>query len=364
MTDEVYIIAEAGVNHNGSLARALKMVDLASESGANAIKFQTFRADELAAPDTPLAEYQKSATGGPRTQHEMLQSLELGHEDFRRIRDHCDQRKIDFLSTAFDLSGLQFLIDELGIGTVKIASGDLTFAPLLVAAGRSGLPIIVSTGMADLNEVGLALQFIAVGYAIRDGLLAPDARITPVTRDSAWARRNEVRSFDSSVTVLHCTTDYPASLEYLNLRAMTTIGSTFGSRVGYSDHSLGDLASTVAVALGARVIEKHFTLDKTLHGPDHAASLGPDELVRFVAKLRSVETVMGSPLKDCQPVEAGNRNVVRRSLVASRPIELGSIIVEDDLVCRRPAQGRSTFEFWDVVGKPALRSYNTGDHVD
>lgn len=364
MTGKLYVIAEAGVNHNGSVERAVEMVDIAAAAGADAIKFQTFSADQLAAADTPLAEYQKKSGDGPKTQHQLLKSLELTHEQFHRIREHCDERGISFLSTAFDLSELRFLIEDLHIPMVKIASGDLTFAPLLVAAGESGLPVILSTGMANLDEIGRALRFIAAGYAMRDGLVERGARVTADVLDRAWERRNELRSFDSDVTVLHCTTEYPAALEHLNLRAMATIASTYGTRVGYSDHSLGDLASTVAVALGACMIEKHFTVDTSLDGPDHAASLGPHELVSFVAKLRSVETVLGEPAKECQPVEKGNRDVVRRSLVAARPIEAGAIVTEDDLICRRPAQGRSAFEFWDVVGVPASRGYSPGDYVE
>lgn len=364
MADGIYVIAEAGVNHNGSVDRALEMVDVALEAGADAIKFQTFSADRLAGEDAALAVYQRNPGDDERTQHELLKGLELSHEEFSRIQQRCVERGITFLSTGFDLDELRFLVDELHIPMVKIASGDLTFAPLLVAAGESGLPVILSTGMADLDEIGKALKFIAVGYAIADGRLAHGVRVTPEVVESAWAARNESRSFESDVTVLHCTTEYPAPLEVLNLRAMTTIAATYGSQVGYSDHSLGSIASTVAVALGATVIEKHFTLDTTLEGPDHAASLDPAGLASFVAALRDVGVALGSPVKECQAVEAGNREVVRRSLIAARPIVAGSTFSEEDLVCRRPALGRTSFDFWDVIGTKASRDFAAGDYVE
>ncbi len=363
MTSGLYVIAEAGVNHNGSVDRALEMVDVAVAAGADAIKFQTFSADRLAGEDAALADYQRNPGADSRTQHQLLKELELTHHEFSRIKQRCEDRGITFLSTGFALDELSFLVDELHIPMVKIGSGDLTFAPLLVAAGESGLPVILSTGMADLDEIGRALRFIAVGYAIADGAFQRETRVTPEVLESAWATRNDFRAFDSDVTVLHCTTEYPAALEYLNLRAMTTIAETYGTRVGYSDHSLGSLASTVAVSLGASIIEKHFTLDTSLEGPDHAASLDPAGLTEFVAALRAVETILGSPVKECQPVEKGNREVVRRSLIAARPIAAGTIVSEDDLTCRRPALGRSAFEFWDVVGAASSRDFAAGDYV-
>ena len=363
MTSELFVIAEAGVNHNGSVDRALEMVDVAATAGADAIKFQTFSADRLAGDDAALADYQRDPGDDRRTQRDLLKGLELSHDEFGRIQRRCKERGITFLSTGFDVDELRFLVKELHIPRVKIGSGDLTFVPLLVAAGESGLPVILSTGMADLDEIGRALRFIAAGYAIADGALEPGTRLTSDVLDSVWTSRNDRRTFEDDVTILHCTTEYPAPLEILNLRAMTTIAETYRTRVGYSDHSLGALASTVAVALGATVIEKHFTLDTTLEGPDHAASLDPDGLRDFVAALRGVDVVLGSPVKECQPVERRNREVVRRSIVAARPIAAGAIITEADVICRRPALGRTTFDYWEVVGTAATREYATGDHV-
>jgi N-acetylneuraminate synthase len=359
----ITIIAEAGVNHNGSLTSALEMVDVAAEAGADVIKFQTFSADRLARRDASLAAYQRTSEMDERSQWDLLKGLELSHEEFRAVRERCDERGIAFLSTGFDLDELRFLIDELRIPLVKIASGDLTFAPLLVEAARSGLPTVLSTGMADLDEIGRALGFLAFGYALHDGGVDPDATPDADLRERLLADPGMKAVLARRVTVLHCTTQYPAPVESLNLRAMTTIAEAFELPVGYSDHSLGVTASTAAVALGAVVIEKHFTLDTTLEGPNHAASLDPDALRDFISALRDTETALGSPVKECQPVERANREVVRRSLVAARTIAAGATIAADDLECRRPASGRSAFEFWDVVGTTAARDYQAGDYV-
>lgn len=364
MTGPVFVIAEAGVNHNGSLATAEELVDLAASAGADAVKFQTFSADSLAMETAALADYQRTSADDRRSQHDLLRRLELSHDQFRHLRDRCESSGIQFLSTAFDVVGLDFLVTELGIPTVKIASGDLTFAPLLVAAGRTGLPVILSTGMADLAEIGRALRFIAAGVAQGHGLLDRGSRLTDDVLETAWQRRDEVVVFAEHVTILHCTTEYPAADEHLNLRAMQTIATTFGHRVGYSDHSLGSLASVLAVGLGATVLEKHFTLDVTADGPDHAASLDPDGLRDYVAALRRVPAMLGSSQKRCQPVEEGNRSVVRRSLVAVTDIPAGAVVGESDIACFRPAEGRTSFDFWDVVGAPARRSYRRGDLID
>jgi len=360
---DLLIIAEAGVNHNGSLDRALEMVDVAASAGADIIKFQTFSADKLARKDAQLAEYQRTGDDDDRSQWDLLKSLELSHADFLAVRQRCVQKGIGFLSTGFDLDELDFLINELDIPIVKVASGDLTFAPMLVRAGASGLPVILSTGMADLDEIEHALRFIAFGRARATGVIASDSVPTAAALDSAWASDAVRGALAGSVTILHCTTQYPAPQYMLNLRAMTTIAERFGLPVGYSDHSLGDLASTIAVTLGAVTIEKHFTLDKELDGPDHHASLDAAELHEFVATLRQVEEVLGSPVKQCQPEEESNRAAVRRSLVAARPIEAGQVITEDDLECRRPAAGRTSFDFWEVVGTTATQRYETGAYV-
>lgn len=364
MTADVFVIAEAGVNHNGSLGIAKDLVDLAAEAGADAVKFQTFSADALALESAELADYQRLSEEDARSQHDLLRGLELSRDEFRDLRAHCDQRGIRFLSTAFDLDGLDFLIDELGIPLVKIASGDLTFAPLLVKAGRSGLPVILSTGMANLSEIARGLRFLAAGLAQANGVLERSERLTETVLDRAWSARDEHVRFSEHVTILHCTTEYPAADEHLNLHAMQTIADTFGHRVGYSDHSLGSLASVLAVGLGATVLEKHFTFDVTADGPDHAASLDPDGLRSYVADLRRVPTMLGSAEKKAQTVEEGNRAVVRRSLVAARDIAQGAVISETDVACFRPATGRTSFDFWEVVGGTAARAYRQGELID
>ena len=364
MNDKVVIIAEAGVNHNGSIARALEMVDVAADAGADVIKFQTFSADKLARKDTELADYQKVTAGSSKNQWELLKGLELTHEEFRQIAARASERGIAFLSTGFDRDELAFLISELHIPMVKIASGDLTFAPMLVDAGESGLPVIVSTGMADLPEIERALHFVAAGIARGAGLLATDQRLSASTLADIAANPHVAELMCERVTVLHCTTQYPAPREILNLRAMTTIAEKFGLPVGYSDHSAGTLAAVIAVTLGATMIEKHFTLDKSLEGPDHLASLDVQELHDLVAQIRAVPVILGSPEKECQPVEVGNKAVVRRSLVAARDIAAGEEISEADIECQRPASGRTSCDFYTVVGSPASRNYTAGEHID
>jgi N-acetylneuraminate synthase len=364
MARQLLVIAEAGVNHNGSLDRALEMVDVAAAAGADVIKFQTFSADKLAGRDAQLAEYQRTSGSDSRGQWELLKGLELSHEQFATIRDHCRAVNIEFLSTGFGVDELDFLIDELSIPMVKIASGDLTFAPILFRAGLSGLPTILSTGMSDLAEIGRALQFISVGYAVAFGLLPETSRPTAAVLEEAWNNPAIRDLLADRVTILHCTTEYPAPLRILNLRAMQSIADEYGLPVGYSDHSLGSLASTLAVGMGATVIEKHFTLDKNLEGPDHAASLDGVELVAFVQQLREVEVVLGSPVKECQPEEMSNRSAVRRSLVTTRDIAAGEIISETDLDARRPAAGRTSFDYWEVAGTPATKTYRAGDYLE
>lgn len=363
-TDHVFVIAEAGVNHNGSLDIARELVDVAASAGADAVKFQTFSADALALESAELADYQRLSDDDARSQHDLLRGLELSHDEFRTLRDHCDRRGIGFLSTAFDLAGLDFLVTELGIPTVKIASGDLTFAPLLVAAGHTGLPVILSTGMADIPEIARALRFIAAGVAQGHGMLDRAERLTVDVLDRAWLARDEHVRFAEHVTILHCTTEYPAADVHLNLRAMQTIADTFGHSVGYSDHSRGSLASVLAAGLGATVVEKHFTFDVTAEGPDHAASLDPDGLHAYVADLRRVPVMLGSGEKICQPVEEGNREVVRRSLIAARDIDAGAVVTEPDVACFRPATGRTSFDYWQVVGGTAARAYRRGELID
>lgn len=338
------IIAEAGVNHNGNLDVALDLVDKAAEAGADFVKFQTFKASSLASPSAAKAAYQKNATDADERQVDMLRRLELGNDEHRVLVDRCNKKGIAFLSTAFDLDSLAFLSDELALKTLKLGSGELTNAPILLAAARSGMNLLVSTGMSSLAEVEEALGVIAFGL-MREGEPAGRADFSDVLLDTAsWAALCE------RVTLLHCTTEYPAAVEDTNLRAIDTMRAAFGLAVGYSDHTEGGAMSIAAVARGARVIEKHFTLDRTMDGPDHAASVEPDELSQLVRDIRAVEVGLGSGVKQPCAAEVHNRPIVRRSVVALRDLPAGHTIGRGDITTKRPLVGISAMEFWDCIG--------------
>jgi N-acetylneuraminate synthase len=350
--DHCLIIAEAGVNHGGSVELALALVDAAVDAGADAVKFQTYRTDLLVRQDAPQAAYQ--ARNAPAaSQAEMLRALELSPEAHRRIADHCADRGIAFLSTPFDPPSLDLLI-ELGVARLKVASGELTNGPMLLAMARTGLPMIVSTGMATLDEVADALAVIAIG---RDG---SDAAPRAAVRADARLRVASDPSLVGEVTLLHCTSSYPAPAESVNLRAMDTLARTFGLPVGYSDHTEGTAVAVAAVARGAVVIEKHLTIDRTLPGPDHAASLEPPVFADLVAAIRTVERSLGSSEKRVDPAEAEVRLVARRSLVATRDLAPDRAMVEGDLIALRPGGGMGPSEVWDALGIAPDRSHRSG----
>lgn len=354
MADRVFIVAEAGVNHDGSLHDALTLVDVAAAAGADAVKFQTFRADALVTRRAAKAAYQVANTGHDGGQAEMLRRLELSEDAHHRIADRCRDRGIAFMSTAFDLDGLA-LLDRMGVPAIKIPSGDLTWAPMLLAAARTGRPLFVSTGMAELDEVRQALGVIAFGLT-RDG--DPTGL---VDCDVAFASAEGRAAVAERVTVLQCTTQYPAPASAANLRAMTTMTEAFGVPVGYSDHTLGIAVATAAVALGARVIEKHFTLGRDRPGPDHAASLEPDELEAMVRAIRDVEAALGDGRKSPSAAELPNRPIARRSLVAARPVAAGEPWTAGAVTAKRPADGLSPMRWWDVAGGAARRDYVADD---
>jgi N,N'-diacetyllegionaminate synthase len=329
-----FIIAEAGVNHNGDEALALRLVDVAADAGADAIKFQTFSADKLVRPGAEKAEYQKRETG-EGDQHSMLKSLELSEAMHRKLFAHCRTRGIEFMSTPFD-EGAADLLVALGVKRIKVPSGEITNTPFLEFLAAKGLPLIVSTGMATLDEIKGAVATIA---AARPSAQAPLAE---------------------TLTILHCTSNYPAECSDVNLRAMQTIARETGMPVGYSDHTLGLAVSTAAVAMGATVIEKHFTLDKTMPGPDHKASLSPDELRALVRQIRDVEAALGSPVKQPTPSELPVRALVRRSVTAARPIKAGAIIAADDVTLLRPGTGIPPGELRAVLGKTAAHDIAAG----
>ena len=325
----VFVIAEAGVNHDGEIAKALALCDAARETGADAVKFQTFRAEDLVLPGAPTAQYQQRQTG-EQDQFAMLRKLELSPAQHERLRDHCAAIGIEFFSTPFSLEAVDLLV-ALGVRRMKLPSGELTHRALVERACATGLPVLLSTGMATLDEVREAL---------------------------GWAQG--VRGSLAGVTVLHCTSAYPAPDEALNLRAILTMREALGLPVGYSDHSLGIEAALAAVSLGATVIEKHLTLDRTLPGPDHAASLEPAEFAAMVRGIRRVTAMLGDGVKAPRPEEQDAARVARRSVVAAVDIPAGAVLQASMLACRRPATGIAPRDWDRVVGRTARAAIPAG----
>jgi N-acetylneuraminate synthase len=338
-----FIIAEAGVNHNGRLDLALELVDAAADAKADAVKFQAFRAEELATKAAPLARYQKKSERGDGGQLEMLRRLQLDESQFAEIAVRCAARGIEFMATPFDVESVAML-QRLGVKRFKIPSGEANNPLLLRAVAATNKPLILSTGMCTLAEVETALTIIG-------RVFLGDPKAEPLVSDAGRAL------LASRVTVLHCTTEYPAPPSSANLRAMTTMAAAFGVPVGYSDHTEGPAVSIAAVALGATVIEKHFTLDRTLPGPDHAASLEAGELAAFVEALRSVGAAMGNGIKVPQAAELSNRSVARRSVVAACPIRKGEAFTTENLALKRPGTGIPASRYDELLGRIATRDY-------
>ena len=351
-----FVIAEAGVNHNGSLDRAHQLVDAAAEAGADAVKFQTFKADRLASAAAPKAPYQARETGGSESQLEMLRALELSADAHRSLMAHCASRGIEFLSSPFDEDSLALLV-TLGVKRLKLGSGELTNAPILLSAARSGLPLLISTGMATLTDVEAALGALSFGHA------SPSGTPSRAAFAEAWALPASRAWVQSNVTLLHCTTEYPSPADESNLRAIDTMRERFGVACGYSDHTVGNAVCLAAVALGAVAIEKHLTLDRNLPGPDHKASIEPDELKRLVHGIRIVEAALGDGIKTPVASELSNMAVARKSIVAAKPIAQGERITAAHLAVKRPGTGRSPFELWDVIGTVASRDYDVDDLI-
>jgi N,N'-diacetyllegionaminate synthase len=324
---KVFIIAEAGVNHNGSVDVARKMIDAAAGAGADAVKFQVFNAESEISRYAPKAEYQKKATDASETQLDMARRLELAEDEFRELFAHCRKRGIIFLATPFDLRSVDFL-DELGLDIIKVPSGEITNLPYLRKIGRLNKKIIMSTGMADLKEVGEALDILV---------------------KSGTKKEN--------ITILHCHTDYPTKMQDVNLRSMLSIQDAFKIDVGYSDHTLGAEAAVAAVALGAKVIEKHFTLDTLMEGPDHKASLDPQELESMIRAIRNVEDAMGDGFKKASAPESAIKAVARKSIVALRNIKKGEAFTEENITTKRPGTGINPMQWDGVIGKKAKRDF-------
>jgi N,N'-diacetyllegionaminate synthase len=332
--NSVFIIAEAGVNHNGSLEMALQLVDVAADAGADAVKFQTFTADALVSKTAQKADYQKQTTNADESQYAMLKRLELSKEDHLAIIKRCQTRQIQFLSTPFDLSSIA-LLHTLGMTTYKVPSGELTNLPYLRQVATVAQQVILSTGMANLAEVEGALQV----------LLA-----TGLRRDQ--------------VIILHATTEYPCPIDEVNLTAMLTLKHAFSVVVGYSDHTKGIEIPVAAVAMGAKVIEKHFTLDNRLPGPDHIASLEPQELKAMVSAIRNIEMALGDGIKRPSLSEQKNMTVARKSLVASRLIKKGELLTPDNMTVKRPGTGISPMRWDDVMGRTACKDFMVDEQIE
>lgn len=329
--NKIKIIAEAGVNHNGDLALAKKLVDCAAQAGADCVKFQTFCAEQVISSAAPKAEYQKGTTGSEGSQLDMVKKLELSYDAFVILKEYCQSREIDFLSTPFDLSSIRFL-DKLGLPFWKIPSGEVTNYPYLAEIGRTRRPVVMSTGMCTLEEIGEAMAVL--------------------------------RSHGTTdIRLLHCNTEYPTPFEDVNLRAMETLQRKFDVTVGYSDHTRGMEAAIAAAALGAAVIEKHFTLDRNMEGPDHKASLEPDELADMVARIRHVEQALGTGEKIPSPSEKKNMAGARKSIVAACPIKKGEVFSETNLTTKRPGTGISPMRWTQVLGTRAVRDFTEDELI-
>jgi N,N'-diacetyllegionaminate synthase len=327
------IIAEAGVNHNGSIATAKKLIDVATDSEVDLVKFQTFKANALVIETAEKANYQKNLTEGSESQFEMIKKLELDRGAHEQLIDYCKQKKIQFLSTPFDHDSID-LLAELNIPFFKIPSGEITNLPYLRHIGHMGKPVVMSTGMATLEEVRAAMDILLVAGVNKDDL-----------------------------TILHCNTEYPTPMADVNLRAMLTIRDELGVNVGYSDHTLGIEVPVAAVVLGASIIEKHFTLDRTMPGPDHAASLEPEELKAMVEAIRNIEKAMGDGVKNPSPSELKNIVVARKSIVAKKIIKKGERFSKENLTVKRSGTGISPMEWDTYIGKSADREYQVDELI-
>lgn len=331
---KTFIIAEAGVNHNGDVGTAKKLVEAASESGADAVKFQTFKTENLVSHYAQKAEYQTQSTGENGSQYEMIKKLELDVNAHKELIEYCREKNIMFLSTAFDPDSID-LLENLGLEIFKIPSGEITNLPYLRKIGKLGKKVFLSTGMSDMDEIKNAL----------DVLIKSGTKI-------------------ENITVLHCNTEYPTPFEDVNLRAMLSIKEVFNVSVGYSDHTTGTEVPVAAVALGASIIEKHFTLDRNMPGPDHRASLEPGELKAMVSAIRNIEKAMGDGIKRPSPSELKNRAAARKSIVASRDIKKGEVLSEDIISTKRPGTGISPMKWDSVVGKAASKDFESDAMIE
>lgn len=329
---KIYVIAEAGVNHNGDIHLAKRLIDAAVDAGVDAVKFQTWQTDLIVTKTAKQAEYQIENTGVQESQYDMLKRLELSYTDFRILKQYCDEKKITFMSTPDEIASATFLATLQDV--FKIGSGELTNYPFLRHVGKLGKEIILSTGMADLGEIEDALETL-----------------------------NRAGTPKEKITVLHATTEYPCPVDEVNLMAMQTIRNAFGVRVGYSDHTVGIDIPIAAAALGATVIEKHFTLDKNMEGPDHIASLEPTELKAMTQAIRRIERALGSGTKKPTNSEFRNIPIARKSIVAARPIAIGEVFSEENLTTKRPGDGTSPMRWEEMMGRVARCDYKVDDLI-
>ena len=346
------IIAEAGVNHNGQEDLAIELINVAKRAGADIVKFQTFKSKNCISINAEQADYQVVNTKVKESQLAMVQKLELSYGAHHRLIMHCNKIGIEFLSTAFDHESLDFLVNDLKLTRLKIPSGEITNAPLVLAHARTQCDLILSTGMASLSDIEKTLGVIAFG------LIAPLG--SPPSEQAfidAYFSEEGQNALQSKLTILHCTTEYPAPPQDINLNAMDTIKSAFKLPVGYSDHSQGIVVPIAAVAKGAEIIEKHFTLDKNMEGPDHVASLDPDELKSMVSSIRIVNKCLGNGLKGPRPSEIKNMKIARKSIVASKEIKAGEPFTESNIMVKRPGNGVSPYSYWDLIGQIANNNY-------
>lgn len=358
MSQSTYIIAEAGVNHNGSFEMAKKLVDVAKEAGADAVKFQTFRAENLVTKEAQQANYQVENLGEATSQYEMLKKLELSFEQFKSLKYYCDEIGIEFLSTPFDYDSVDFLVDELQMQTVKIPSGELTNSPFIHYIATKQKKMIISTGMATIDEIHEALSFVAYGLA------RPNVDVS-INSVSSFYQTNEAKEvLQKYVTVLHCTTEYPAPFETINLKAMNQLEKELKLFIGFSDHSQGIAVPIAATAMGATVIEKHFTLDKGLPGPDHVASLEPSELVSMIEGIRQIERAQGTGIKEPTAMEMKNRIAARKSIVASGDIKQGETLRASNMSIKRPGNGIPPSKYWSLISKKATKFYLEDEQID
>ena len=356
--NKVFIIAEAGVNHNGSLDMALKLIDAAAEAGVNAVKFQTFKAEKVVSRFASKAEYQTRNTGTAESQLDMVKKLELNEEQHMVLVEHCLEQGIEFMSTPFDLDSVDFLANVVNVSRLKIPSGEITNGLILLKFALTGKPLILSTGMSTLDEVKMALGVLAFGF-INSG----EKPSLQAFKEAYLS--NEGQTFlKNKVSLLHCTTEYPAPFDEVNLKAMDTLRDKFSLPVGYSDHTMGITVPIAAVARGAVIIEKHFTLDRNLTGPDHKASLEPAELKQMVSSIRQIELALGNGIKQPTASELNNMAVARKSLVATREIKQGELFTEDNIAAKRPGNGLSPICYWDVLGKAAPQDYSIDEMVE